>query len=198
MLYTRRSNLGLSSTFGADKSIIGEILGAKIIILLILFIFPPFVDKEAMCIVITIAVSLEFWISKNLGRKFLQASWYVSTEGEEDEWVYQANLKSPTETYEAVFWYSFILYGFILIVMSILLIHDNKLSLLCAVFIGMVTNYINFYAFSQIIQMRNEGVLNKLAEQVCGAGVGETIKLPMRYRTKLGVIKQQNSQNSKN
>ena len=108
-----------------------------------------------MCIIITVGVSLEFWVSKNLGRKFLQANWYVSTEGYEDEWVYEANLKSPTEMYEAVFWYSFILYGFILIVMSCLLVHDGKLSLFCAVIIGMIANYINFYAFSQIIEMRN-------------------------------------------
>ena len=41
-----------------------------------------------MCIAITVGISLEFWISKNLGRKFLQATWYVNTEGEDDEWVY--------------------------------------------------------------------------------------------------------------
>ena len=45
MLYTRRASLGLSSTFAADKQTVAEILIAKIAILLILFIFPPFLDE---------------------------------------------------------------------------------------------------------------------------------------------------------
>ena len=48
--------------------------------------------------------------------------------------------------------------------MSILILSQGKLSLFCAVFIGMATNYTNFYAFSQIIDMRNEGVLEKVAQ----------------------------------
>jgi len=57
--------------------------------------------------------------------------------------------------FEALFWYSFLLFGIMLIVMGVLCFTDSKLSLACAIFIGIVTNYINFYAFSNIIQMRN-------------------------------------------
>lgn len=95
--------------------------------------------------------------------------------------------------YEATFWYSFIFYGLILLVMGILTVVDHKLSLTCAILIGFIANWINFYAFSQIIEMRNEGVLEKLANEMYGEGGGENVKLPLTYVSKLGVINEKNS-----
>ena len=103
-------------------------------------------------------------MSKNLGRKFLNANWYIDTTEEKEEWVYEASLISPSELYESIFWYSFLIYGIVLIPLMILSISENKLSLACAIFIGLVANYINFYAFSNIIMMRNEGVLQLISD----------------------------------
>ena len=84
LFYSRRSQLLGSTTFAADKTVIAEILIAKALVLIVLFIFPPFMNEELLCIIVTLLVSLEFWMSKNLGRRFLHANWYVNTEGDED------------------------------------------------------------------------------------------------------------------
>ena len=143
--------LSLSSTFIPNRRFIFEILIIKVAILVILFVMPPIMNEELLCILVTVLVAIDFWSSKTLGRKFLCAYWYINTEGEEDEWVYEASLKSPTEVYEALFWYSFLMFGILLLVMGILSIVLSKLSLSCAILIGLVANYINFYAFSNII-----------------------------------------------
>jgi len=46
--------------------------------------------------IVAIAGSLEFWVTKNIGRKYLQATWNVDTSGGEDIWVYEANFKAPS------------------------------------------------------------------------------------------------------
>ena len=107
--------------------------------------------------------------------------------------MYEAGLSSPSELYESIFWYSFIVYGLILIPILILSMTQNKLSLVCAIIVGVVTNYINFYAFSNIITMRNEGILQLISDEALGEGIGETIKLPMVYKSKLEPIQEQNS-----
>lgn len=66
--------------------------------------------------------------------------------------------------FEALFWYSFIFFGIMLVVMGVITIVDSKISLACAILIGIVENYINFYAFSNIIDMRNEGVLQMISD----------------------------------
>lgn len=185
--------LSLSSTFIPNKRFIFEILIVKAALLILMFTLPPIMNEEFLCILVTILVAIDFWTSKNLGRKFLCACWYINTEGEEDEWVYEASLKSPTEIYEALFWYSFLMFGILMLVMGILSLVVSKLSLACAILIGFVANYINFYAFSNIIEMRNEGILQMISDEVQGEGVGETIKLPLVLVSKLEEIPEQNS-----
>ena len=192
IIYEGKSRIALSTiVFPADKCKIIEICLFKVIILVCLFIFPPLIQQEILSFVATVCFSLEFWISKNLGRKFLNASWFIDTEKENDEWVYEAGLKSPSEIYESIFWYSFIVYGLVLIPIFILSLTQDKLSLACAILIGVVANYINFYAFSNIITMRNEGILQLISDEAVGEGIGETIKLPMIYKSKLEPIKEQ-------
>lgn len=45
-------------------------------------------NEEILSILVTVLIAVDFWSSKNLGRKFLSACWYINTEGQEDEWVY--------------------------------------------------------------------------------------------------------------
>lgn len=127
----------------------------KVLVLILLFSLPPIMEEGMLCSLMMMIVAVEFWLSKNLGRKFLNASWYIETDGEEDQWVYEAGMSSPTELYENIFWYSFILYGILLIPMLLLTFFDHKLSLSCVVLTAIVANYINFYAFSTIITVRN-------------------------------------------
>ena len=58
-----------------------------------------------------------------------------------------------------------------------------KYSLLCAIIIASVANYVNFFAFSKIINIRNAGILDQIAEEVKVDGeLKETIRLPMVHR----------------
>ena len=85
----------------------------------------------------------------------MNANWYIDTSSENDEWVYEAGMRSPSEIYEGIFWYSFIVYGLILIPLLGVCFFQSKFSLSAAIVIGIVANYINFYAFSNVISMRN-------------------------------------------
>lgn len=76
--------LGESTTYIPDKALLIEILIFKIVIGLVLFIFPPLIGEGKLCIVITVLVALDFWMTKNLGRRILSAFWYIDTEGQED------------------------------------------------------------------------------------------------------------------
>ena len=61
----------------------------------------------------------------------------------------------------------------------------GKFSLACACLIAFGVNYVNFYAFSKVITLRNAGILEKIAEDAGAEGeLKETIKLPMLYRSK--------------
>lgn len=162
--YTSKSKLALStSTLIPNKLIILQIVLTKILVLATLFTSPSLLPENTVCTIIVVLVAFDFWVSKNLGRKYVNACWYVDTSQKEDEWVYEAGLKSVEEEFEAIFWYSFILYGALLFVFVVLSLTIGKLSLLCAVLIGCVSNYINFYAFSTIIELRNEGILQMIS-----------------------------------
>lgn len=39
----------------------------------------------------------------------------------------------------------------------------GKFSLLCAIIIAFTVNYVNFFAYSKIITLRNAGILEKIA-----------------------------------
>jgi hypothetical protein len=39
-------------------------------------------NEEFLCIMVTILAAIDFWVSKNLGKKFLNACWYIDTQGE--------------------------------------------------------------------------------------------------------------------
>jgi hypothetical protein len=54
----------------------------KVILLAVLFILPPIMNEEFLCIIVTILVAIDFWVSKNLGKKFLNACWYIDTQGQ--------------------------------------------------------------------------------------------------------------------
>lgn len=101
-------------------------------------------------------------MTKNLGRKYLLASWSIDTTGEEEVWVYEANFKSPSSL-EEIFWYAQVVYGVILIVSACIILGMHKYSLLCAIVIASIANYVNFYAFSKIITIRNAGIFDQIA-----------------------------------
>ncbi len=46
----------------------------------------------------------------------------------------------------------------------------GKFSLATAGLISFACNYVNFYAFSKIITLRNEGVLDKIANEIGAEG----------------------------
>jgi hypothetical protein len=119
-----------------------------------------------------------------MGRRYLQASWSIDTTGEEEVWVYEANFRSPSAM-EEVFWYSQVIYGAVLLIAGMIMLGMAKYSLLCAILIASVANYVNFFAFSKIISIRNAGVLDQIAEEVKAEGGGEireSIRLPMVHR----------------
>ena len=76
------------STFDAHKSPILQILFAKAVIVVLIFLLSGLMEQELAATIIAISGSLEFWVTKNLGRKYLQATWSVDTSGEEDIWIY--------------------------------------------------------------------------------------------------------------
>jgi hypothetical protein len=117
-----------------------------------------------------------------MGRRYLQASWSIDTTGEEEIWVYEANFRSPSSM-EEVFWYSQVVYGAVLIIAGLILLGMAKYSIVCAVVIASVANYVNFFAFSKIISMRNAGVFELIALDMKSEGeIKETIRLPMVHR----------------
>jgi len=56
-----------------------------------------------------------------------------------------------------------VIYGIVLTIAGIIVACMSKFSLFCAVLIPLVANYVNFYAFSKIITIRNAGVLGEIA-----------------------------------
>lgn len=98
-----------------------------------------------------------------MGRLYLQASWSIDCSGEEDLWIYEANFKAPSQ-YEEIFWYSQIVYGVGLVIATLIVAGAGKYSLACAGVIAFSANYVNFFAFSKIITLRNAGVLDRIAK----------------------------------
>lgn len=80
ILYRSKSTkLSESTLYIPNKALLTEILMFKLAVVLILFIFPPLIDEGKLCIVLTVLVALDFWMTKNLGRRILCAFWYINT-----------------------------------------------------------------------------------------------------------------------
>jgi hypothetical protein len=144
-------------------------------------IFMPLMLKgDTACFILTIAIALEFWTNKNLARSFLQAHWFVDTTTEKDRWVYEAKVKKP-DTYEGLFWFSSIVYMVLLAVCFLYYASRHQLSLGCSLVIGLVCAYLNFFAYSKIMKLRDEGVLEKISAEVGENPFenGATIQLPL-------------------
>ena len=152
------------SSFSPSKSPLFQIIIAKVVIIVLIFLLGDLLPQLYAAMIIAFLSGLEFWITKNLGRLYLHASWSIDCSGDEDVWIYEANFKSPSN-YEEVFWYSQVIYAVGLTAGFIIVAASAKLSLACAVLIAFTANYVNFYAFSKIITLRNAGVLDKIANE---------------------------------
>jgi len=154
---------GTSTFFNPRTSPIFQILFAKVLLFVLIFLLGQLLPQNVTTVFISLGAGFEFWITKNLGRVYLQASWYIDCEGEEDVWVYEANFKCP-QRFEEIFWYSQVVYGIGLFCAFVIITCYGLLSLSCAILIAFGANYVNFMAFSKIITLRNNGVLNNIAE----------------------------------
>jgi hypothetical protein len=174
-----------TSSFLPSPSPVVQIILAKAVLFVTIFLIGDLLSQVYSSMIIALGAGLEFWITKNLGRIYLQASWSIDCEGEEDVWIYEANFKSPSK-YEEIFWYSQIVYAVGLGIAAVIVGANRQFSLATAVAIAFGANYINFFAFSKIITLRNEGVLDKIAEEVGAVGeMKETIKIPMMHQSKM-------------
>jgi hypothetical protein len=77
-----------TSTFNPSKSPLFQIVFAKAAVIVLTFILGDILPQLIATIVIAVLAAIEFWITKNLGRIYLQAGWSIDTEGEEDVWIY--------------------------------------------------------------------------------------------------------------
>lgn len=187
VIYTPANSRALeTSSFSPTSSPIFQIIVAKAANVFLIFFLGDVLPQFLSAIIISVTSSLEFWITKNLGRLYLQASWSVDCSGEEDVWVYEANFKTPSQ-YEEIFWYAQVVYGVIMAIGVVLVASTGKFSLAVAGLIGFFCNYINFSAFGKIITLRNSGILDKIANDAGAMGeLRETIKIPMMHRSKIG------------
>ena len=70
-----------------------------------------------------------------------------------------------------------------MVVSAVIIMSLQKYSLLCAIVIAGIANYVNFYAFSKIINIRNSGKLELIADEANVVGeLRETIRLPIAHR----------------
>jgi hypothetical protein len=187
VVYTpANSRVAETSSFSPSKSPIFQIIIAKAVTIFLIFFLGDLLPQFLATIIISISSGLEFWVTKNMGRVYLQAAWSVDCSGEEDVWVYEANFKSPSQ-YEEIFWYSQIIYGILLVIAVIIVAAAGKFSLAVAGLIAFGCNYMNFSAFSKIITLRNSGVLDQIANDAGAKGEErETIRIPMMHRSKIG------------
>lgn len=81
VIYTPSSLLHEGSTFEPTKSPLFQILIAKVAVIVLIFLLGDIFSQELACVAVTIVSSLEFWITKNVGRKYLQATWSIDTTG---------------------------------------------------------------------------------------------------------------------
>lgn len=125
-------------------------------------------QEDRLAQLLSLLIAFEFWTTKNMGRRLLQACWHVDSSTGEDRWVFEASMKAPSQAIEAVFWYSFLLYGLVLVVMLVLSLTIGKNSLCCAIVLGLGCNFVNFWAFGKIMKLRNNGTLARMVEEVMG------------------------------
>ena len=90
VIYRSKQSRVLSdgSTFIPVKSPIFHIIFAKIVIFVLIFLLGDILPQIYSTIIVAVAAGLSFWITKNMGRLYLQATWYIDCQGEEDIWVY--------------------------------------------------------------------------------------------------------------
>lgn len=82
--YTHKaSQVSEASTFQPTKSPLIQIVTAKVILLLFVFLLGILCSQQVSSMLITIGAGLEFWITKNMARKYLQAAWNIDTSTEE-------------------------------------------------------------------------------------------------------------------
>lgn len=187
-IYVPRQDLSVRE-IGANKLPLLQLLCMKVLTMGALFVLPNFAQEDVLVYVVSLMVALEFWTAKNMGRRLLHADWRVDSQTGQDRWLFEAQLAAPAQLYEAVFWYSFLMYGLVLAVMLGLSLSVGKVSLACAIAIGVGANAVNFWAFGKIIKLRNNGTLQKLAKEVVGPAqaMEMTVQLPLLpSRSKLG------------
>jgi hypothetical protein len=155
--YTPKASQLTESTFQPARSPLFQILAAKVIVVCLLYVLGGLCSQQIASMLVTVGAGLEFWLTKNVGRKYLQAAWSIDTSQGEEIWVYEASLKSPA-SFEELFWYSQVIYGILLIIAAVIASAEQKYSVLCAIAIAFTANYVNFFAFSRIITMRNANV----------------------------------------
>jgi hypothetical protein len=154
----------------------------KAVVVITVMAFSEWMQEDRLAQLLSLLVALEFWTAKNVGKRLLQASWYVDSSTGEDRWIFEASMKVPSQTIEAIFWYSFILYGLLLLVMLALSMSMGKHSLSCAILLGLGCNIINFWAFGKIMKLRNNGTLLNMVAEVVGdseRGLEMTVQLPL-------------------
>ena len=90
------SRVSSRSSFSPSNSPLFQICFAKILTVFLLFFLGDLLPQFLATIIVALVGGLEFWITKNMGRQYLQAAWSVDCSGEEDVWVFEANFKAPS------------------------------------------------------------------------------------------------------
>lgn len=68
-------------------------------------------------------------------------------------------------------------------IFAVIVLDQAKLSLFCAILIGICCTIANFYTFGKIINLRNEGILKKISDEVIPDA--SAIKMPLIHQSKL-------------
>ena len=83
VIYTPAASQAQSnSTFSPSKSPLFQIVFAKVLVIVMSFLLGDLMPQLPAAIIVSSLAALEFWITKNLGRMYLHASWSVDTTGE--------------------------------------------------------------------------------------------------------------------
>jgi hypothetical protein len=51
----------------------------KVLVVGMLIILPLLLKADTVCLMLMIAIALEFWVNKNMAKHFLKAYWFVDT-----------------------------------------------------------------------------------------------------------------------
>jgi hypothetical protein len=73
------SRVGDGSTFNPSKSPLFQIVILKVSVVILTFILGDILPQLIATIVIAMLAAIEFWVTKNLGRVYLQAGWSINT-----------------------------------------------------------------------------------------------------------------------